>query len=125
MSAGNFVDVLYESDTADVHFLTIQPETAEATINGATNAAAAGPATSDFWFQRNRGATEYGGKPRFIRIRWNAGAAPTGYSQSRSLLVPVLTTAVFNGCSIGDAVTYLGSAATISRKIQQNIFPGI
>lgn len=125
MSAGSFVNVLYEADSAEKHFLEVQPETVEATIGANTNAAATGPATSPFWFKRSRGANEFGGKPRFVRIKWDVGAAPTGYSQSQSLLIPILTAATFNAVQVGGSVTYLGSAATITRKIVENIYPGI
>lgn len=125
MSAGRFVDVVYQSDTGELHLMTIQPETAEADIAGTPNAAPAGPATSDFWFQRNRGATEYGGKPRFIRMRWNVGGAPAGYSENSSILIPVLSAATYNSAVIGSAVSYLGGAGTVSRKIPENIYPGI
>ena len=125
MSAGPFVNVKYEADGGDVHFVSVQPETVAATINGATNAASVDPATSDFWFEVNRGANEYGGRPRKIRVKWQATGAPAGYQESASVTIPVLTAAVFNGCSVGDTVVYLGSNATITRKITENIYPGI
>lgn len=123
MSAGAFTTSRYEANAGTIHNIRVQPETLTATFDGTTNAAPAGAVDSAFWAKCSKGNTEYGLRPRSIVIAWDAGAAPTGYLETDTIPIPVMTPAVFAGASIGDAISYLGGTGTVSAKRAENLFP--
>jgi hypothetical protein len=124
MSAGPFILRFYEADSGDTHVIRTQPETAVFSIGGAPNVIPAGPATSEFWAEVGRGNTEYGLRPRKLRIRWTA-APPEGYSPNATLEVVVFSPAAYNSATLLSSATYLGAAAQIVGKVPENIYPGI
>lgn len=124
MSQGSFNQGFYQADSGEVHVIRHQPETAALAIDGVTNSVAAGPATSEFWVKANQGARAFGLRPRAVKVRWT-GVAPVGFKASAVLSVVVFQTSVFNGISIGDAGTYLGSAIEVTGKRGESMFPEI
>lgn len=125
MSAGQFTLRFYEADSGDIHLMKQQPETAGLTIAGTANVAISGPATSEFWAETNRGAKEYGLRPRKLRGRFNPGQAPDGYKEGATFDVVIYNPAVYNGATIGAVCEYLGGSGLIVSKIAENIYPGI
>lgn len=123
MSQGSFTGSKYQSDTGDVHFIKVQPETIAATLGGTANAAVPGAIDSVFAAEVNRGARAYGLRPRKVTIAFEENV-PDGYRPYTSLSIPVLSASVFAGVSIGDSVSYAGGAGVVSSKSGESILPG-
>lgn len=125
MSAGAFELGFYQADSADIHLIRLQPETASTlTLAGNAVTPPSGPATSPFWAKVTRGSNEYGLRPRAVSIKWT-GTPPTGYKADETLDVIVQSTADFNGVTVGAAAEYLGTACQVVGKRPENIYPGI
>lgn len=118
MSSGIFLDAFYETDSGEICNLRIQPETAAAVINAATNAVPAGPATQLASAIARKGEREIGVGCRSITAAF--ASPPSGYT-SESLIIPILTPAVFNGANLGDAVSYLGASGVVQGKSAESI----
>lgn len=114
MSAGNFANSFYTSNkTGLVHPIRVQPETLALVVDGATNAAAAGPATSPISAQVSQSKRSKGLNARTVTIKFPA-TPPTGYAVGSVIKLPWLTgAATFDGFKAGDAVTYLGSTGEV------------
>lgn len=123
MSAGNFTVVIYESDSAETHFLKQQPESAVFSIDGSPNTIPAGPPSSVFWAKSSRGAKEYGLRPRKLRGRWLSGQQPENYADCSSFEVVVYSKSVYDAAVIGTSCTYLGAPGTIIGRVAEDIYP--
>lgn len=123
MSAGGFTTTIYEANAGTFHNMRVQPETLAATIGGTANAAAAGPVDSPFFAKVSKASTEYGLAPRFGVIRWDDDSAPTGYLESGTVAIPIMTRTLFDAASIGDAVAYNGGTGILVGKRAENQFP--
>jgi len=123
MSAGNFTLRIYESDSAETHFIKQQPESAVFSIDGTPNTIPAGPPTSVFWAKTSRGAKEYGLRPRKLRFRFTPGSEPTGYADCGILEIVVYSKSVYDGAVLGGPATYLGGAGTIVGRVPEDIYP--
>lgn len=123
MSSGSFTSSKYESDLGTVHFINLQPETLAATFDGTANAAVNDNIDSPFAAEVNRGAREYGLRPRYVTVAFE-DAPPTGYRPYTTLRIPVLDSTVFDGIAIDDAVAYAGGTGVVRRKSPESIIPG-
>lgn len=123
MSAGTFTIRVYESDSAETHFIKQQPESAVFSIDGSPNTIPAGPPTSVFWAESNRAAKQYGLRPRKLRFRFNAGEEPEGYITGGVYEIVVYSKSVYDAAVIGSAATYLGGAGTIIGRVSEDIYP--
>jgi hypothetical protein len=123
MSAGSFQTTKYESDTGDIHLITVQPETVAATFGGTANAAPSDAITSPFAAEVNRGARAYGLRPRKVNVSFEDDA-PEGYRPYTTLQLVVLQESVFSGIGVGDAVVYAGGTGEVTSKVSENIRPG-
>lgn len=117
MSSGAFTSTKYEMDNGTIVNVKVQPETLTFTDGTAANDAPSGGVTLGISAYTRKPKERYGVGCRLVRISWTSGA-PSGYKDA-SVLVPILSKAVFDGYSQGDAVTYLGTAASITRKINE------
>ena len=112
MSAGAFINSLYQTDQGEVAPIKIQPETLSFSIGSETNVAATGPATSRMFVKISKGNREYGCRPRKIVVKFT-GTVPTGYKADQTYAIPALTPAIF-GAAIPTAVgSYLGEAVEV------------
>lgn len=123
MSAGSFTGSKYQSDTGDIHYIKVQPETIAATLGGTANAPLPGAIDSVFAAEVNRGARAYGLRPRKVTISFEADV-PDGYRPYTSISIPILSASVFSGIGVGDAVTYAGGTGVVSSKTGESILPG-
>lgn len=115
MSAGGFNLSKYElDDGSTIVPIRVQPETLAFTNGTNANGAPTGAVTLNVTAYARKSKRQYGIGARTVSISWNAGA-PDGYKDD-NVIVPILSKAVFDGYSIGDVVTYLGTAATIVSK---------
>lgn len=122
MSAGSFSNQIYTAQNDETHNIKVQPETLALNINGQTNAADVGPATSLFWAETNRGSTEYGLRPRKVNFRWLT-AAPDGYSGSARLSLPLLNKAISAVAVTGALGVYLGSDIVVTGGQVESVYP--
>lgn len=118
MSSGAFSLTKYEMDGGQIVPINLQPETLALTDGTNANDAPAGAVTLSLRAKARKGTREYGIGARNITLSWN-GSPPTGYNDD-NLIVPVLTPAAFTAYTVGGAITYLGTAATVvSKKPEQ------
>lgn len=122
MSAGAFDVGFYEADSGDIHNMRYQPETAVFSIGGSPNTLPAGPATSIFWAKVSKGKSEYGLRPRKVRIKWT-GNPPDDYDDCQTLEIVVFSLSVYNSATIGSPVTYLGTPGKLIGKVPENVHP--
>lgn len=125
MSAGTFTIRVYEGDSGEKHLIKQQPESANFSIGGSPNTIPAGPATSPFWAETTRGATQYGLRPRKLRGRWNSGAEPAGYADCATFTVVVYSKSVYDSATLGESCTYLGAAGTLIGRVSEDIYPAV
>lgn len=123
MSAGEFRTTKYQSDTGDIHQITIQPETSEATIGGTENSAPTEAVDSLFAAEVNRGARAYGLRPRKIRVAFT-DTPPTGYRPYTSINLVVLQESVFTNAALEADVVFNGATGKLKGKIPESILPG-
>ena len=123
MSSGNFTLRIYESDSAETHFIKQQPESAIFSIGGTANSIPAGPPSSVFWAKTSRAAKEYGLRPRKLRFRFTPGDEPAGYADCGTLEIVIYTKANYDGAVLGGPATYLGGAGTIVGRVAEDIYP--
>lgn len=120
MSAGDFIYSRYESNAGDIYRIRVQPETVAATIGAATNDPPAGTINTPGTVSVSQSARAFGVKARSISIRWT-GTPPAGYSGDPISRIPVLQAVNFDNANLGDAVTYLGTAAELIGKSSESV----
>ncbi len=111
MSAGRFTRTRYALDVANggiVLGCKVQPETLEATIGGAANAAPADPVDFNFSATISQGRRTAG----VNTLAWTTDP-PDGYAAGGVIRIPVLTPATFAAWTLGATGTYLGTAVTV------------
>lgn len=122
MSAGVFEIEFYELDTGNgggVASIRVQPETVAATINGAANAGASGPATIPLFAKAAKGVREYGIGARSVTLRFT-GAPPTGYSGD-DVRIPVLLESTYASWALNETGSYLGAAVQVVGRSPERI----
>lgn len=106
MSAGSPILSVYEANAGGSFPIRIQPETLTLTINGVANAAGTGtPAAGTPSASVSRGRRTNGVNARLVRFKFTA-TLPPGYAMDRTLTLPILTPAVYNGIVRGQTGTY-------------------
>lgn len=106
MSAGQFQNTIYNTNSGVAYAITVQPETLTLTLNAVANAAGSGtplvdtPSVSVSGSRRRNGINS-----RLVRFRFT-GTLPPGYAMNGTLTLPVLTPAAFNAYSKGQTGTY-------------------
>lgn len=123
MSAGTFTIRIYESDSGDTHFIKQQPESAVFSIDGNPNTIPAGPPTSPYWAETNRGARQYGLRPRKLVFRFNPGEEPEGYATGQTYDIVIYSKSVYDSAVISSPATYLAGAGTIVGRVPEDIYP--
>lgn len=120
MSAGNFLDAFYETDTGDKTAIRIQPETAALVLAGKTNTIPAGPAIYPTAAKVSGSRKAYGIHARLVRVRFGA-TPPTGYLPNGVVTLPWLQVDTFASLKKGDTGTYLGASVTYVGKTPETI----
>lgn len=120
MSAGNFLDAFYETDTGDIAPIRIQPETASLVIASKTNTIPAGPAVIPVAARISGSRRAYGIHARRVRVKFG-DSPPTGYQQNGTVTLPWLQVDTFASLKKGDTGTYLGSSVTYVGKSPEQI----
>jgi len=121
MSAGKFTSSRYTSNSGRVYPATVQPETLAATLGGTANTATADPVDEEVSAKMTGGKREIGVIARTVTIRWDAGAAPTGYDENTLLRIPVMQQSTWNGVAKGAAVSYLGGTGEVAGKSPEQV----
>lgn len=111
MSAGSFVTARYETDGGDVRPVKVQPET----IIAGTNPEGTGTLLGTL-VRVSGGKRRIGLKARSMTLKQNLGAPINGFQPTRTITLPVFTPASFATLTIGQAVTYSGSAWEVSGR---------
>lgn len=114
----------YLADSGETHIVELDDKSLTLNIGGTAQLQPPGPATSEWWFKVSRAATEYGGRPRKIGVCFDT-TAPGTLEVGPTYDVVVLSPAEFAAATIGSTVTYQGEQATVRRKTQESIYPGI
>lgn len=109
MSAGSFVIAKYETNGGAVRPVRVQPETIIAGANPEATGTLAGTL-----IRVSGGRRKIGTKARSMTLKQNVGAPVAGYQATKTITLPVFTPAAFDALAIGQAVTYNGSAWTVS-----------
>lgn len=117
MSSGAFVLSKYEADSGTIYPIRVQPETLAATI-GSANAAPAGVTDAEVFARTGGGNRRYSIKARAVSVRFT-GAVPDDYAPNQLLRIPILTQSVYDGITVGDSGTYLGSAVQVVGKLRE------
>ena len=122
MSSGAFTRTFYQlsaDNGGGIAPIRLQPETLAATIGGTVNAAPAGPATIPASATISQGRRSAGINARYITVAWD-DAPPTDYSGlTARIVVPDPT--VYAGATLGAAVTYLDTAATVVGRTPETV----
>lgn len=107
MSAGQFQDVIYETDALQYYPARVQPETLTLTLNTVANAEPTGTVVGKQPSANLTGGRRQNGiNGRRVRIRFNTATVPPGYAPNSILTLPVLSKAVFDGWGKGATGTY-------------------
>lgn len=126
MAGGAGKDIYnYVADSGEVHIVRLDDVTLTLNIDGSLQNQPPDVATSPFWAQVSRGATEYGLRPRKVSICITEDPLDTGLEEGRTYDVPVLDQTAFAQATLNRAVEYQGIAAKVVGKIPENIYPGI
>lgn len=120
MSSGAFTISKYETDDSVVHPIRVQPETIAAQFGSTANAAPTGAVTDNQRVKVTKGAREYGIGARTVTITFG-DTPPDEYRPYSYITLPVLKKSVWDAITDGSAVTYLGTAGTVSYKTQERI----
>jgi len=112
MSAGAFIITKYQSDTNGIYRCRVQPETLQLEVDGVANAAPLGDVDQFVSAQVSKGKRQIGMGCRAIAIRFT-GTVPTGYKVGGVILVPILTSALFNAVLPTSDITYLTLPAEV------------
>lgn len=122
MSAGAFLRGFYETEVGNIAPVRFQPETAALSLDGATNAIPAGPATAGFpSAQVSRGRRSIGVNTRLVRIQFAPGGAPSGYKEGVAIALPWFQADSFAGLPTGATGTYLNSSCTLVGKTAESV----
>jgi len=120
MSAGQFLDAFYETNSGEICGVRIQPETAALVLNAVTNTIPAGPATQLASAQVSRGKRAIGVNTRTVSIRFT-GAVPDGYQINGTITLPWLQQDTFEALPNRATGTYLGNAVILVGKSPETI----
>lgn len=120
MSAGAFIVSTYKTNRGDIHRIRIQPETAAATLNGATNTAPADPPTGRVFVRSSANRRRYGIHARYATLS-PIGDAPAGYELGQSLRLSILDPATYDALDVGMSATYLGKTWLIAGLTNEKI----
>lgn len=120
MSSGAFTISKYETDDGEIHPIRIQPETLALQLGSTANAAPSGSVTDNQRVKVTKGAREYGIGARTVTITFGA-TPPTDYRPYAYITLPVLQQSVWDAITDGSAVTYQGTAGTVSYKTDERI----
>lgn len=119
MSAGNFIDASYAADNGLIFPVRIQPETAQLTLDTATNT----EPTADIddglpTLVISKSRRGFGVHPRSVTIVLTAdGTGKTEeYKEGRTYRIPILQKAMYDSLVKGDVGTYLGIACKLVSK---------
>lgn len=115
----------YVADSGEVHVVRLGDGTLTLNIAGNLQTQPAGPPTSPFWAKTSRGATEYGLLTRKIGVCITGDPLETGLDIGSVYKVPVLDPTEFAAATINSNISYQGIAGTVTRKFEENIYPGI
>lgn len=122
MSSGAFTRTRYQLSAENGGGVTscrLQPETLSALFGATPNAAPAGPVTIPGSATISQGRRSAGVNMRYVTVAWD-GAPPTDYSGlTARIVVPDPT--VFAGATLGSAVTYLSTAATVVGRTGETV----
>lgn len=107
MSAGQLVNVSYESNDGLFFPIAIQPETETLTLNAVANAAPANPVGAGLpSAQVGAGRRAKGVNTRLVRIRFSGATQPPGYKTDGVTTLPVLQAATFQSYGKNQTGTY-------------------
>lgn len=123
MSAGVFVQSRYQSNAdigGGIYPIRVQPETLLLDIGGTVNNPPAGAANQPIFARARKGTREYGVGARAVRLRFDAGAEPTGYSGDE-VVVPAMTPALFAAATPGATGTYLSAPVTVVSRLPERV----
>lgn len=120
MSAGVFEISRYETDPGIIHPIRIQPETADASVGGATNDPPAGAATGLGSASVSRGRRSNGINARLVRVQFD-GTVPTGYAANSPISIPALNPEFYDAAVRGAAGTYLGVTVVVVGRTPETI----
>lgn len=112
MSAGVFTRTKYQSDTNGIYRVLVQPETLLLQVDGVANAAPLGDVDQFTSAQVTKGKRQIGMGCRAVALRFT-GAVPTGYKAGGIILVPILTSALYNSILPTSDLTYLTLPAEV------------
>jgi hypothetical protein len=111
MSSGSFVTAKYGTDAGTVRPIKIQPETLAAAFNSEPAGAVTGTLV-----RVSGGKRRIGTKARLVTLKQNVGDVVAGYQPTRSITLPILSLAAYNGLVVGATVVYNGGNWTVSGK---------
>jgi len=113
MSAGNFSDSKYESNSGSIYKIRVQPETLTATIGGTANDAVVSDVDQEVSAKASGGKREIGMIARTVTLRFT-GTPPTNYSGD-DVTIPVVKQTTFDSWTTpaDQAGTYLGAAVKV------------
>nr|CRY96815.1 hypothetical protein [uncultured prokaryote] len=95
----------------------LQPETLALVLGAATNEEPTADVDLALRANISGNRNELGVKPRTVTLKWQDGAAPDGYQQSGTLIVPILTEALWDAVEADVTTgTYLGGAVDVVAK---------
>lgn len=123
MSAGGFTRGKIELTTGEILRCRIQPETAQAVLNGATNDEPVGALSANAYTIKLRESRKnFGIHPASVVVELTAdGTGDTAqYLTGTTHTIPALTPAWFNGLNLGDTGTYLGIACEVVSLSPEN-----
>lgn len=114
MSNGSFVTSRYSSNkTGEIHPIRIQPETLTLVVNGATNEAPAGAATSPISAQVSQSKRALGLNARSVTVKFPTPGS-TGYKADSPITLPWLAgVTAFDQFAKGQEVTYQGLTGSV------------
>lgn len=121
MSAGGFVDAVYQSTELAGSFMPIrvQPETLALSVGGTANAGSETAINLPLRVNVSASSREYGVKPRRVVVRFTDEAnLPDGYT-GEDLSVPVLTQAAYAAYTVGATGTYLTKPVQILARLPE------
>lgn len=122
MSQGEFVISRYESNDGPIHPIRLQPETLALVLGGASNDPPVNPVDNEISCYSRKPKERYGIGSRGVRLAWETPATPpTGYKPFETLVVPILTPALFTAATVGTTGTYQGANVTVVSKLSEDI----
>lgn len=120
---GGLENTFYEADSGLIHNVRVGQSTLQLGIGGTAQARPSGPPTTEEWARANKNANEWGLEMREIGYCFSAGAVPTGFIAGRTYKANILTTATFNGLTIGATVTVDSENAEVVSKRRERRTP--